>query len=77
MFYASTETTSPNEAFHQWKLQTSSTVRIFIKPVIQRDREKRNVDVNVTLVPVYSTLLGLDGNNVFTLSGELYIYSLN
>lgn len=77
VFYASTETTAPNEAFHQWKLQTSSSESIFINPVSQREqglagKQTSINNANKTTVTVYTTLLGLEAVNTFTLtSGKM------
>ncbi len=68
VFYASTETTAPNEAFHQWKIQTSSRGSIFIKPQTQTKTVRKQIQMNETQVTVFTTLLGLDGTNTFTLS---------
>ncbi len=78
VFYASTKTTAPNEAFHQWKIQTPLSTSVFIKPTIQsnsnnaRSIEKRNaeLDSNETLIPVFTAIIGLSGNNTFTLTSD-------
>ncbi len=67
IFYASTETTAPSEAFYQWKIETSSSRSVFIKPV-QIRRNKRSASINETLIPVFTTLLGQAGMNTFTLT---------
>ena len=75
VFYASTETTAPNEAFHQWKLRTSSSASIFINPTAGTDSNRKRREIvptsNVTdnLIPVYTTVVGLSSNNSFTLIG--------
>ena len=83
VFYASTQTTSPNEALHQWKIQTSSSESVFIIPTTQsQGSKKRSIrrqlkfnNMNETLVTVYTTLFGLDRRNTFTLtSSKLFAY---
>lgn len=74
--YASTLTTSPSEAFYEWKAETSSSTRVFIKPTNPGvERTKRNTEINninQTTIPVYMALTGLEENNVIVLeSGEL------
>ncbi len=72
IFYASTETTAPSEALYQWKIETSSSRSVCIRPE-QRRREKRNARTNETFIPVFTTLLGQAGRNTFTLtSGKLF-----
>ena len=80
VFYASTETTAPNEAFYQWKLRTSSSASVFIKPTAGRESNRRRRQIepssNVTenLIPVYTTVVGLGSNNIFTLTGGKYVH---
>lgn len=78
VFYASTLTTSPNEAFHEWKAQTSDSTSVFIKPTLASDRNERSLrdanldssqDANATAV-VYVALFGQDMNNTFTLKSK-------
>ena len=70
--YASTETTSPNEAYYQWKIQTSNTKSVFINPSSNSNSpQKRNTEAsNETLVIVFIAILGLDGSNMFTLTAS-------
>ena len=69
IFYASTLTTSPNEAFYEWRVQTSSSTFVFISP---RRVVKRNAEaVNETFTTVYTALFGLNVNNTFTLSSNV------
>ena len=82
VLYASTKTTAPNEAFYQWKIVTSSSKSIFIKPRVHENGKKGLTgkqigpavnSMNVTAIPVFTTLLGLDERNTFTLtSGKLH-----
>jgi hypothetical protein len=77
--YASTKTTSPNEAFHEWQAETSSSARVFLRPMAQaEERKKRNIDnINGTTIPVFMAITGLESNNTFTLqSGKLFPYFL-
>lgn len=76
--YASTQTTSPSEALHEWRIETSSSARVFVKPRTTMKRlldVKQNTEIsslNETTVPVYMALFGLDTNNTFIVqSGEL------
>ena len=75
VMYASTQTSSPSEAFYEWKAETSSSTRVFIKPTSRNtERTKRNTETsrNQTTIPVYMALTGLDEENAFALeSGEL------
>ncbi len=65
IFYASTETTAPSEAFYQWKIETSSSRSVYIRP----EQRRRNDE---TFIPVFTTLLGQAGRNTFTLtSGKM------
>lgn len=78
--YASTQTTAPSEAFYEWRAATSSSARVFIKPMIQNEeqRKKRNDEVsnlNQTTTPVYMALFGLDTNNTFTLQSGEFVFS--
>ena len=78
VFYASTMITSPNEAFHEWKAQTSDSTSVYIKPTpaATGQNEKslntdlfRSQDTNVT-IQLYVAMLGLDANNTFTLKSK-------
>ena len=77
-FYASTETTAPNEAFYQWKLRTSSSSSVFIQPTAGRESNRRrrqigpNSNMTDNLIPVYTTVMGLGSKNTFTLTGGKY-----
>ncbi len=72
VMYASTTTTSPNEAFYEWKAETSSSASVVLRPMAQnRERGKRNIEIisrNQTTIPVYVAISGLDSSNNFTLS---------
>ena len=76
VFYASIEITAPNEAFHQWTLQTSSLETVFINPVSQSEQGSKHLvgqqtsvnNTNKTTVTVYTTFLGLGAANTFTLT---------
>ena len=65
-FYASTQITSPNEAFYEWTIQTPFNTTVFIQP---RTVENQTADaVNKTFTVVYTALFGMNTNNTFTLS---------
>ena len=67
VFYASTETTAPNEAFHQWTIRTSSSAIVFIQPSVLTG------NVTDNLIPVYTALVGLGSSNTFTLTGGAFV----
>ena len=78
--FASMQTTSPNEAFHEWRAETSSSTDVIIRPdqIESRagnSRRRRNVvaeSQNTTTVPVYVAIFGREADNSFSLeSGEL------
>ena len=80
--FASTKTTSPNEAFHEWRAETSSSTDVIIRPdqiesQAGNSRRRRSAVVerqNMTTVPVYVAIFGREANNSFTLlSGELLV----
>ena len=72
-FYASTETTTPSEAFFQWRLRTSSSSSVFIQPIAGRESNRRrrqtgpNSNVTDNLIPVYTTVVGLGSKNILLL----------
>ena len=70
IFYASLETTAPSEAFYQWKVDVIASVQTI--NIIPQDflssHSKQNVAENITQVPVYTTMIGLNERNAFTLS---------
>ena len=69
VFYASTETTAPNEAFHQWTIRTSSSATIFIIPIANNRRRRQAEPSSNTTVSVFTTVVGVGSNNSFTLTG--------
>ena len=70
--FASTKTTSPNEAFHEWRAETSSSKSILIRPdqIEENSRRRRNAESqNITTIPVYVAIFGREANNSFSLEG--------
>lgn len=70
VMYASTQTTSPSEAFYEWKAETSSSTWVFIKPTSQDAHMKHNSEINNLIkraIPVYMALIGLNEKNTFAL----------
>ena len=69
VFYASSDTTAPNEAIYQWKIEVSFGSRtINILPVLQSDGVTRSSTANQTIIPIYTAIVGLEAKNVFSLS---------
>ncbi|XP_064382743.1 collagen alpha-5(VI) chain-like isoform X2 [Halichondria panicea] len=73
VFYASSDTTAPNEAIYQWKIEVSFGSRtINILPVLQSDGVTRSSTANQTIIPIYTAIVGLEAKNVFSISnGDL------
>lgn len=79
-FYASTLTTAPSAAFHEWRVVTSSSASVFIRPSVPtrkrslKTRQAIGVDNSKsTTTPVFVAVFGLESQNDFTLQrgGEL------
>ncbi len=69
VFYASSDTTAPNEAIYQWKIEVSFGSRtINILPVLQSDGVTRSSTANQTIIPIYTAIVGLEAKNVFSIS---------
>ena len=69
VFYASSDTTAPNEAIYQWKIEVSFGSRtIKILPMVPSDDVTRSSTANQTMVPIYTAIVGLEAKNVFSLS---------
>ena len=72
VMFASLITTAPNEAFHQWKIEVSSSSKV-INIIPSNYLTTSRYPTGATVLPVYTTLAGLQVRNTFTLatSGEL------
>ena len=77
IMFASLITTAPNEAFHQWKIEVSSSSKV-INIIPSNYLTTSRYPTGATVLPVYTTLAGLQTRNTFTLatSGELHIQAL-
>ncbi len=78
VLYASTETTAPNEAIYQWRIEvsTSSNSVEVINIIPLRDNTANcSSEANVT---VFTTIVGVNDTNMFTVStnGEALILHL-
>ena len=76
VLYASTETTAPNEAIYQWRIEVSASSNSFevtnIVPPLENITVSCSSEAHVT---VFTTIVGENDTNVFSVStiGKLYL----
>ena len=81
ILYASTETTAPNEAIYQWRIEVStSSNSVGVINIIPPLGDNAVNCSSVTNVTVFTTIVGINVTNMFTVSTDgkyIHIQSLN
>ena len=84
ILYASTETTAPNEAIYQWRIEVSTSSNSFeVINIIPSLGDNAVNCSSVTNVTVFTTIVGINVTNMFTVSTDgkyihnAHIHSLN